>query len=67
MAQQPAAGTDVPDFIRFLALVAMDGELIPAGSGFYESLQTASPVLGIAVADADHESRIGQAIMQHLI
>ena len=67
MAQQLAECADDLDFIRFLVLVARDGEKIPAGYGFYENLQSARPVLGIAVADAYHELGIGQAIMQHLI
>ena len=67
MAQQLAERADDLDFIRFLVLVARDGDKIPAGSGFYENLQSARPVLGNAVADAYHELGIGQAIMQHLI
>ena len=38
VARQFAERADDPDFIRFLVLVARDGEKIPAGSGFYESL-----------------------------
>ena len=67
MAQQLVADAEDSDFIRFLVLVARDSEKIPARYGFYENLQSARPVLGIAVADTYHELGIGQAIMQHLI
>ena len=67
MAQQLAECADDLDFIRFLVLVARDSEKIPARYGFYKNLQSARPVLGIAVVDAYHELGIGQAIMQHLI
>ena len=66
MAQQLVADAEDPDFIRFLALVERDGEVVPAGYGFFENLRSARPVLGIAVADAFQELGLGQAIMQHL-
>ena len=66
VAQQLVADAEDPEFIRFLALVERDGEMVPAGYGFFENLQSARPVLGIAVADAFQELGIGQAIMQHL-
>ena len=43
-----------------------DGKEEPAGYGFFENLQSARPVLGIAVADAYQEQGLGQTIMQHL-
>ena len=66
MAQQLVADAEDPDFIRFLAVVERDGEMVPAGYGFFENLQSARPVLGIAVADAFQGLGLGQAIMQHL-
>ena len=66
VAQQLAGDAEDPDFIRFLALVERDGEMVPAGYGFFENLRSTRPVLGIAVADAFQELGIGQAIMQHL-
>ena len=66
VAQQLAERAGDPDFIRFLALVERDGEMLPAGYGFFENLQSTRPVLGIAVADAFQEFGLGQAIMQHL-
>ncbi len=66
VARDLAAKAEDPDFIRFLALVERDGEMLPAGYGFFENLQSARPVLGIAVADAFQEFGLGQAIMQHL-
>ena len=66
MAQDLVADAEDPDFIRFLALVERDGEMVPAGYGFFENLQSTRPVLGIAVADAFQELGLGQAIMQHL-
>ena len=66
VAQQLVADAEDPDFIRFLALVERDGEMVPAGYGFFENLRSTRPVLGIAVADAFQELGLGQAIMQHL-
>ena len=66
VAQDLAAESEDPAFIRFLVLVERDGKEEPAGYGFFENLQSARPVLGIAVADAYQEKGIGQAIMQHL-
>ena len=66
VAQDLAAKTEDPDFIRFLVLAERDGQEEPAGYGFFENLQSARPVLGIAVADAYQEQGLGQAIMQHL-
>jgi ribosomal protein S18 acetylase RimI-like enzyme len=66
VAKDLAAESESPDVIRFLALVEKDGNMVPAGYGFFEKLQSARPVLGIAVADAYQEVGLGQAIMQHL-
>ena len=66
VAQDLAAQAESPDFIRFLALVEEGGVDVPAGYGFFENLQSARPVLGIAVADGYQEMGLGQAIMQHL-
>ena len=66
VAQQLVADAEDPDFIRFLALVEREGQMIPVGYGFFENLHSARPVLGIAVADAYQEMGLGQAIMQHL-
>ncbi len=66
VAQDLAAKSEDPDFIRFLVLVERDGTEEPAGYGFFENLQSTRPVLGIAVADAYQEKGLGQAIMQHL-
>ena len=66
VAQQLVADAEDPDFIRFLALVEKDEEMVPAGYGFFENLRSTRPVLGIAVADAYQEMGLGQAIMQHL-
>ena len=66
VARDLAAQAEDPDFIRFLVLAERDGKEEPAGYGFFENLQSARPVLGIAVADAYQEVGLGQAIMQHL-
>ena len=66
VARDLAAQAEDPDFIRFLVLVKQDGKDEPAGYGFFENLQSARPVLGIAVADAYQEKGLGQVIMQHL-
>ena len=66
VARDLAAGAEGPDVIRFLALVDAGGKDAPAGYGFFENLQSARPVLGIAVADAYQEVGLGQAIMRHL-
>ncbi len=67
VAQDLAAQAEDPDFIRFLVLAEQEGKEEPAGYGFFENLQSARPVLGIAVADAYQGHGLGQAIMQHLI
>ena len=66
VAQDLAAQAEDPDYIRFLVLAQREGKEEPAGYGFFENLQSARPVLGIAVADAYQEKGLGQAIMQHL-
>ena len=66
VAQDLAAQADDPDFIRFLVLAEKDGKEEPAGYGFFENLQSARPVLGIAVADAYQDCGLGQEIMRHL-
>ena len=67
VAQDLAAQAEDPDFIRFLVLAEKDGKEEPAGYGFFDNLQSARPVLGIAVADAYQGHGLGQTIMQHLI
>ena len=67
VAQDLAAQAEGPDFIRFLVLAENDGKEKLAGYGFFENLQSARPVLGIAVADAYQGHGLGQVIMQHLI
>lgn len=66
VAQDLAAQAEDPDFIRFLVLAERDGKEEPAGYGFFENVQSARPVLGIAVADAYQGHGLGQAIMRHL-
>ena len=66
VAQDLAAKAEDPEFIRFLVLAENDGREEPAGYGFFENLQSARPVLGIAVADSYQGMGLGQAIMQHL-
>lgn len=66
VAQDLAAKADDPAFIRFLVLAKKDGKEEPAGYGFFENLQSARPVLGIAVVDAYQDCGLGQVIMQHL-
>lgn len=66
VARDLAAQADGPDVIRFLVLAERGGQQEPAGYGFFENLQSARPVLGIAVADAYQEKGLGQAIMRHL-
>ncbi len=66
VAQDLAAQAEDPDFIRFLILAERDGKEEPAGYGFYENLQSARLVLGVAVADAYQDCGLGQVIMQHL-
>jgi RimJ/RimL family protein N-acetyltransferase len=67
IAEQLAARALEPDAIRFLYLVPVGQQELPAGYGFFGALQTERPVLGIGVGDAYQNKGLGQAIMAHLI